>query len=474
MKTAGSTTPATRGRAAAKPRAAPAPSASASARAKIEAAAPPLRGGVAKPHKLTIALRPNAPPVRPPSGATIAASARRSAAAFFTSTAAGAPALARARSEGVPTSSALTATSSRITELEAELEKVRAKRGSAEARDGKLGAEGTGQNETQLYAAADELSLSSSPALSRRHAPARSCSPSHAGLERAGGAGGRQRVAHARRGGVQPRGSRCDGVGRPDLQGGHRAGARACDACRVPRAGRRLRFAALASAPAAALCARAAPQRGEPSPPTAPLQVAAFEAHIAAQQAALAAQAAHADAELTEQARVLGVLGASLGAQTALVAELRLQLLAGEAVRRDLHNQLHELKGNIRVVCRLRPQQLKAGADAPAAQSQSIYRTFDQERALELASVATGAPSMLGLKASNAQAEVAGPPAGARWAFAFDRVLDAETTQAQVFDEVAPLCQSALDGYKVRACRRAPARARCRASARGGRTAPRA
>ncbi|OQR69456.1 kinesin protein KIFC1-like [Tropilaelaps mercedesae] len=94
-----------------------------------------------------------------------------------------------------------------------------------------------------------------------------------------------------------------------------------------------------------------------------------------------------------------------------------------EARMRYLHNQMLELKGNIRVFARIRP-------------------ITDTE----------GAPTMLvapdeTLTVIKPNAKPGGKPT--KVAFRFDRVLPAEVGQAEVFEEVEQLVVSALDGYNV-------------------------
>ncbi|KFM25415.1 Kinesin-1 [Auxenochlorella protothecoides] len=94
------------------------------------------------------------------------------------------------------------------------------------------------------------------------------------------------------------------------------------------------------------------------------------------------------------------------------VGALEGALLASETRRRALHNTLVELRGNIRVFCRIRPHP---------------------------ASVVRVAPDGCSLCLS---AE------GREHTFAFDRVFPPGATQAGVYEGVAELVQSALDGYK--------------------------
>jgi len=99
------------------------------------------------------------------------------------------------------------------------------------------------------------------------------------------------------------------------------------------------------------------------------------------------------------------------------IQSLESQLACAECTRRELHNVIQELKGNIRVFCRVRPQ---IGNQQAAAQHLQI------------------AENKLNLDYMN---ELHG--------FSFDRVFSESSSQEAIFEEVGGLVQSALDGFKV-------------------------
>lgn len=114
-------------------------------------------------------------------------------------------------------------------------------------------------------------------------------------------------------------------------------------------------------------------------------------------------------------------------------AEANEKLRIEESLRRKLHNQVQELKGNIRVFCRVRPALQSDSA-------QDVARiTFPD----------TGADSK--------EMEILGPDEKSslgnittkKNAFAFDRVFSPGTVNGEIFDEISQLVQSALDGYNV-------------------------
>jgi kinesin family protein C2/C3 len=88
--------------------------------------------------------------------------------------------------------------------------------------------------------------------------------------------------------------------------------------------------------------------------------------------------------------------------------------------RKRLHNLVQELRGNIRVFCRVRPLSRKNVADGARA---SVGFPSDTEISLDVA--------------------------GKMSAFQFDRVFDPDSTQAEVFEHTQPLVVSVLDGYNV-------------------------
>lgn len=92
-----------------------------------------------------------------------------------------------------------------------------------------------------------------------------------------------------------------------------------------------------------------------------------------------------------------------------------------EKIRKQLHNQLMELKGNIRVMCRVRPK-IK-GEDQES--SNHLTYPFESDTDIEL-------------NDSNKIHK-----------FSFNRVFNDNEDQQCVFDEISQFVQSAIDGYKV-------------------------
>merc|ERR1719317_1122846 len=102
-----------------------------------------------------------------------------------------------------------------------------------------------------------------------------------------------------------------------------------------------------------------------------------------------------------------------------------------ETERRRLHNIIQELKGNIRVFCRLRPL---LGAEKDDGEDIKHVNIQD-EKNLELF--------------KSQQSGAGGANKDLRYDFEFDKVFGPQTGQAEVFEELSQLVQSALDGYNV-------------------------
>ncbi|KAE8703195.1 Kinesin-1 [Hibiscus syriacus] len=101
------------------------------------------------------------------------------------------------------------------------------------------------------------------------------------------------------------------------------------------------------------------------------------------------------------------------------------KLIEGEKLRKKLHNTILELKGNIRVFCRVRPQ-------LPDDSLSNQGKVFSYPTSMEY----------LGRGIDMTQN-------GQKHSFTFDKVFMPDTSQEEVFVEISQLVQSALDGYKV-------------------------
>ncbi|KAJ5630889.1 uncharacterized protein N7484_010989 [Penicillium longicatenatum] len=104
-----------------------------------------------------------------------------------------------------------------------------------------------------------------------------------------------------------------------------------------------------------------------------------------------------------------------------------------ETLRRKLHNQVQELKGNIRVFCRVRPSL----NNEPASMIAPMQYPDEFEDAKEINVLGPEEKSSLGTISRKNNT------------FSFDRVFGPSTQNAEVFDEISQLVQSALDGYNV-------------------------
>ncbi|KAM9838390.1 kinesin-like protein KIFC1 [Aulostomus maculatus] len=111
------------------------------------------------------------------------------------------------------------------------------------------------------------------------------------------------------------------------------------------------------------------------------------------------------------------------------VAQQKDELHAGEMERRRLHNTVQELKGNIRVFCRVRPL-LDGGL------SQHIQLPVSDNKSITLAKTEE---SHTGRNADTQK----------NYNFSFDRVFGPQASQQEIFEEISLLVQSALDGYNV-------------------------
>lgn len=104
----------------------------------------------------------------------------------------------------------------------------------------------------------------------------------------------------------------------------------------------------------------------------------------------------------------------------------RAHLFTINSERMNLHNVVLDLRGNIRVFARVRPPLANEHDRTVCSWS------FVDESTLEIGSN-----------------EIAAQKKPSKHEFAFDQVFDPNTTQTEIFEIVAPLVQSALDGYNV-------------------------
>eukprot|EP01113_Clastostelium_recurvatum_P043143 TRINITY_DN7088_c0_g1_i4.p1 TRINITY_DN7088_c0_g1~~TRINITY_DN7088_c0_g1_i4.p1 ORF type:complete len:687 (-),score=208.63 TRINITY_DN7088_c0_g1_i4:86-1921(-) len=128
-------------------------------------------------------------------------------------------------------------------------------------------------------------------------------------------------------------------------------------------------------------------------------------------------------------------LEATIRQHLSTIADLEEKGRSDETLRRQLHNHIQELKGNIRVFCRVRPGSGAGPSDADES-AQFVFPPHSDSKALEIA--------------YNSGSGVTGKATqDKKMAFKFDKVFQPSSTQDQVFGEISQLVQSVLDGYNT-------------------------
>ncbi|KAJ8932765.1 hypothetical protein NQ314_014467 [Rhamnusium bicolor] len=114
------------------------------------------------------------------------------------------------------------------------------------------------------------------------------------------------------------------------------------------------------------------------------------------------------------------------------ITNLKQDVYNGEVLRRRLHNLIQDLKGNIRVFCRVRPP-----INLEEQERLQCLINYLDEKSLEIR------------KSRESISTTSGKPTDIRAEFSFDKVFEPGSSQEEIFEDLSQLVQSALDGYDI-------------------------
>lgn len=142
-----------------------------------------------------------------------------------------------------------------------------------------------------------------------------------------------------------------------------------------------------------------------------------FDMSVLKSRAGTIADQDTSDSDIEDEA----VLKARIEERDRRIAHLESEVLKGEQIRRQMHNRIQELRGNIRVYVRTRP--FLPGDNGETVSSIDVLPDGES----------------LAIEGQNAKTHE----------FKFDKVFAPSAGQEVVFDDVSEFVQSALDGYQV-------------------------
>ncbi|OCH96400.1 kinesin-domain-containing protein [Obba rivulosa] len=182
---------------------------------------------------------------------------------------------------------------------------------------------------------------------------------------------------------------------------------------------------------------------------------------LTTQVAAMKAQIDALQGQLSTSSVSNSTLVLQLETERKRVAELERETLEAETIRRKLHNMVQELKGNIRVFCRVRPilpsdltpaALVKSSSSASSLSTTPTPEPEDAERLKGEAMAQIVFPDKMDHKEivlHSSSESATGQERKDEWTFSFDRVFEPHSTQMEVFEEISQLVQSCTDGYNV-------------------------
>ncbi|XP_078062095.1 kinesin-like protein KIFC1 isoform X5 [Mustelus asterias] len=138
--------------------------------------------------------------------------------------------------------------------------------------------------------------------------------------------------------------------------------------------------------------------------------------------------------ELTQKVTCIEEQQSTIAEQRDMIVERDERLHCAEQERRRLHNTVQELKGNIRVICRVRP--LLDSEREGLSEIQNVQFSASDEKVIILTK------SEESHTGHDRKDEF-------KYDFSFDHVFQPIATQKDVFEDISQLVQSALDGYNV-------------------------
>ncbi|KAL2191658.1 kinesin-domain-containing protein [Thermothelomyces heterothallicus CBS 203.75] len=137
------------------------------------------------------------------------------------------------------------------------------------------------------------------------------------------------------------------------------------------------------------------------------------------------------ESDSKQQADSYALMEARLQEALRVAEEARQKLIKEETERRVLFNKYQELKGNIRVMCRVRP------ILDPSEGEEAKIAFPDTKTSSQIDVTGPEEKSSLGVVSRKVIP------------FEFDRVFDPSVQNEEIFGEISQLVQSALDGYNV-------------------------